>query len=500
MGFGWSRGGGAPLEFVSAPGASVDGATDAAAAIASASASAVSAGKPLLFRKGLYGLSSLDVPDGATWVFQPGARLVLSQTFTSISIRGRMSWPFVCNRLRGRVAALGDSRIALSGTTLGSDRFPSWLSIVSNGNIMISGFDNGAVGGSTTADLSSQIATLAARDVRYNSVLMLTGTNDGTSVTADAAFANVLNAWFEVLSNGWGVQHVCCLPRDLSSWDADREMRREHNNLRLTAAAAKMDAVSVYSVERLLVDASTSDNDVDDDLFLDSVHPNTLGAYTIANELITLSGENTAQKGNGILGNQYYDATDNPYGNIFPNEMLRGTGGSSGGATAQRTIAGDIPDNCYITGNNGEGSIVSSVEARADGVPGNWWKLVITAAGGQTCGAELSFFYTTPNVGDSDPDQIGGFDIWVPSGSDEPGFFTCQLVRQGAARTQVLYTVSQFEAFPVPLTGRVILGPVPPQGNETTTTGSIRLNVRTRTAEAVTVYLGLPFLRFNLLD
>lgn len=127
----------------------------------------------------------------------------------------------------------------------------------------------------------------------------------------------------------------------------------------------------------------------------DGLHPNELGSYYLAQEVVRQLadilpyGVNTAPVGAFAA----YDATYNPYGNLL-NGTLTGTGGATSNAGGIGTITSTVPDNWRLTKTTSTTtSVAASIVSRTDGRAGNVIQLDFTGTGGGSSAEDWRFEY-----------------------------------------------------------------------------------------------------------
>jgi lysophospholipase L1-like esterase len=324
------------------------------------------------------------------------------------------------------IASQNDSMtFQTTGTTsVAITRFPKaigWLDCLTSGALNydstvnpVTGYrmgSNAGFGGLTTAGLLAKLtigdaftgnAPLVSRPEKY--FIIVIGTNDINSgtVTLASMISNVTEIARAIVAHNKYPIFTTILPRNAvdgaNDWSASG----------LTTAQKRL---MVASYNRWLRDFcrdngykciswdgvfSTTAGDAVTGYTADGVHPSQLGGWYQAHELLRqLSDIIPKSVGGSQNGYDVYDATYNPYGNWL-NGSLTGTAGVTSDAGGTGTITGAIPSNFQIRKETSTTtSVVSSIVARPDGLPGNAWRLVFTSAGTGAATEEWRLNYWT---------------------------------------------------------------------------------------------------------
>lgn len=358
-------------------GAVANGTADDVAALATRFA----AGSTTVLTPGTYSASSLTVPYGKTLVIQRGAQLQISGT--TISIQGQVRAPDAVFGPPGLCASIGDSRAsasayAIPGTSLTTlNTLWTMCMLRTKGALQWTPELSFAIGGSTTTSLYAQITSLAAAARLPRYCYILSGTNDDSGVSADEQVRRFVNAWLRLLGMGIVPIHICDLPRVQSSYTAALCSRNRQCQARLATLARHMGVIFIDGTTVMTDYSNTTGDPLAASFSTDLIHQSPVGNYAIAGVLADLLLGKMMVPAWGHLasptGADVYHATNNPYGNNWTNPLFIGTGGAKGTG-----VTGNVPTGYTCTRNTGADSAVCDVEARTDGVAGNWWKTTVS--------------------------------------------------------------------------------------------------------------------------
>jgi len=307
-------------------------------------------------------------------------------------------------RPRPLMGQLGDSRLANGSSGGGTLRYMhgvgSWVPILTKGKVSAPLRYSKAASNSTLtsyvgdggqnargiipADGSSgQLDDLLAMNPLSSHALLLTGTNEIASGMSLAAMKTaILTVWTRLLAYGVAPIVILDTPR---SWSVAAQ-RQQHFawNTWLMINGPKYGAVIIDATSDLQ-DFANANGDPLAALYYDSspaIHPGNLGCYLIGlrvaayfNSLPTANPYRGFSRGDGY-------AAGNPGGNLMPNG---GVGSGSGGSKSGTNVSGSVVDGMQVVLTTGAvTSCVCSIEARADGGPGNWQVLTVTTSGAAT--------------------------------------------------------------------------------------------------------------------
>lgn len=214
---------------------------------------------------------------------------------------------------------------------------------------------------------TDQIIANFAAQVTANTpdfVMLPAGTNDLIQGYGNAAALTGIARMAALVESIGAVPILCALtPGDTWALPANRELWRAHNASLLALAVERnmllFDASASFATTAGQPDAIAGTND--------GIHPNNLACEYIA-----------AAQGGAFFKRWARRALFNPAiaaANLVTNPYFTGTGGNK-----QSGVTGVVPDGCTATVVNP--GAVSSVVARTDGGPGNWWQMELTMNAG----------------------------------------------------------------------------------------------------------------------
>lgn len=286
------------------------------------------------------------------------------------------------------VACLGDSRLAqgiqvqAEGTGLGVHSWPhgaaSWLEYLTKGRVRHPLRHNLAVSGSTSADALTLVPSILALSPLPTHCLILTGTNDlGAAVAADTVLTNIYSIWAALSAGGVLPIQIADLPR---AWGVSTHLaaRSQYINQQLREQADSRGILFVDAAD-VLADISSSTGQPVAASYYDSpaIHPSPAGGFAVAKKIAALFDYVPVRTAAVVTRADIYDAVNNPSGNLCKYPFMTGSGGTTtGGAT------GTYADGWNGRILSGSGTMVGSVEARSDGGPGQFQKLVLTSGSG----------------------------------------------------------------------------------------------------------------------
>ena len=489
-------------------GAIADGVTDAAASLAAGFLTS----DTLVLTPGSYVVSSLIVPTGKTLIIQRGALIQLLPTAndsddhagTTIDVQGIIRMPEAVLGPAGPCAVIGDSRATGSAYVYPGATYKSvnsiWthVELLTYGALRFSVQHAMAVSGHKTIDLNGQIDNLFAVSTTPRYCFELIGTNDGTDVLWHVQYRNIVNAWLRLLSKGILPIPVADIPRVVSTYGVNRTYRNLYVTRLLTDLAAKMGIPFIDATYDLL-DYSNTNGDRLAALYTDGtdeIHQGPQGSQVIAQRIVTEIGSKITIPRLGAFAARSpadtFDNLRNRGGNWYSNPYFIGTAGTVGtGGT------GTAPTGYTASRHTGSDSFVSSVDARADGKPGNWWTVTISSPTSGVLGVMLEkTFGTTPYRFDDGTPVVLAFDV-MTSGLTLHASFKCEINFNGASPVtsyttgENIYGLAVAGSSPAAMAGRVTCGPIAvPAG---TTNVRVRLYAYYTSGSKGVIAFGNPF-------
>jgi len=303
---------------------------------------------------------------------------------------------------RALVAVIGDSRMAQGiqrvvqngGMTnrKKTTSIAAWWEFLSRGRVSAPSDYNVAVSGSLITDMQTQVVQVLAMTPRPTHALVLSGTN---SFAANVTAADGWTQYAAILQPliAAGIRPVCLadLSRAIGSWSAPASAQSQQFNALLIRNAPALGAL-VVDANYLLADPANAAGDPIAGYYQNNgtgdngIHPATLADFAIGGAVngTTLP---LLQGPLPFVGSRadVYDATSNPFGNIL--EKVAGGSSLFQGTAGTNTSTGGAASGTVATGWNnrtltGTGTSVASIEARADGKPGNFQTLTLASASG----------------------------------------------------------------------------------------------------------------------
>ncbi len=281
---------------------------------------------------------------------------------------------------RNTVAAIGDSITAAcepSGNAVGNtqpdDGYLTWANYLLYDRLDVTYIDG--VVSENTQEIRARLTPFLASGAAYGCIFG--GTNDLADDRTIADITGDLEYMYEqALAVGMVVLAFTILPRSDITLTTGQKAVLYGVNQWIREYVAATDGM-------LLVDAFGSLADYDGaprtGMTYDSLHPSKSGARAIGTIIATLL-EPRVSSVNELL----HSRAD--LQNIVEYSPFHSTAGGTNSDPG--SISGDIPIGYTLDIVSGTGTVVSSLEARADGKPGYWWKIVISS--GADC--ELRWF------------------------------------------------------------------------------------------------------------
>ncbi len=268
---------------------------------------------------------------------------------------------------------------------------------------------NFGISGDTSSGLVLRLHQIINSDANF--VVLMIGTNDidGTSAaTAASTLAtlktNLLGDIIPRLVGSGKTLLVGTIPAG-SAASANKAQAIMEANTFITQYCQNngIDCFDCYA--QTVNPVSSSAAHITDRLASDNLHINSKGAYSIAkNEIIPILNKFIPTVKNRLGSALLYDATVAKSGNLFIRGMFLGVAG-----TLNTGITGTVPTGVTLV--RGSGTTVTCVStapedgspiARTDGIPGNWWRMVITGNTGDYLQAYGSAFMTAGNFAAGD--------------------------------------------------------------------------------------------------
>lgn len=288
------------------------------------------------------------------------------------------------------VALAGDSRVAQglqiqnAGTVNQAvNRFAqglgSWVEFLSGGAVSAPIAHNVAISGAGSDSLLNvQVPQLLALSPRPTHVVIQTITNDATAVSLATQKANLSAVITLLLEGGVVPVFLTDAPRTLATWTTAARNVSYNMNRWLETVARNLGAV-VIDTRPVLVDPANANGDpLSGYVQVDGIHPTYLTAFETGKLIVayfqSIGLSNPTRRASQA---EPYDATNNPNGNFFPSGgLFVGSGGTNTGTGA----SGTVPSGWNNRVVSGTGTSVSSLVARADGGPGNWWSVDVACS------------------------------------------------------------------------------------------------------------------------
>lgn len=236
---------------------------------------------------------------------------------------------------------------------------------------------NHGVSGQVSTEIIVRLGGLIA--MQPDIVIVDNGTNEMATDSYETIIANSEIIYKALLKNGIKVIILPILARAVTSWASGSETRKKAQRVNTWRRwyAAKTQGCMYFDWNQPWVNPANVDGEPLSGYSDDGIHENVLGGYYIGKALASYLGGFMPPRQANIIGqDDDYDATYNPYGNIFPNPMMQGTSGTEGtGAT------GDTATSCRIERTTGTlVTVLSSKETRTNN-NGDWQVLTFTPAG-----------------------------------------------------------------------------------------------------------------------
>lgn len=255
------------------------------------------------------------------------------------------------------LACLGDSITAANGGGLNKNAlgFASWACLLSRQRAVHTPALNFGVSGENSAQILARVGQVIA--ARPAICVVLEGTND-TALSYEQTIANMSATYSALLNAGIIVVAIPITPRSTGTSAQRLKMNRVNDWIRRRRLGTRN--LHVLDLTEILGDQAWSPLA---NYTYDGLHPQHLGAYymgkALAGLITSIIPVAPAQAVNSL---DVYDATDNPTGNLLPNGIISGTGGSVG------TFSGQMATSFFTNSVNLYGSAVAlSKSTMADG-------------------------------------------------------------------------------------------------------------------------------------
>ncbi len=274
------------------------------------------------------------------------------------------------------------------------------------GTVLEDVYNYGISGDTSTGVLSRLPQVLASR---AKIIVLMIGINDidGTNATTAAAtlatlLTNLLDETTgicaQIINSGkFLVLGTIAAGTDATTYKAAAVYEA---NFAIKQFAQKF-GIDVFDCYAQTVDpVSSTAAHISDRLTSDNLHINAKGGFLIANrEIVPILQKMVPQNRKRVSSALLYDATLSPRGNRFIRGKFLGTAG-----TLNTGVTGTVPTGVTLVRGNGTTTTCVSTApqdgspvARADKVPGNWWRLVITGNTGDYWQIYGSAFMTAGN-------------------------------------------------------------------------------------------------------
>lgn len=263
---------------------------------------------------------------------------------------------------------------------------------------------NSGIGGNSWSDINNRIdAILATCPEQY--ILFHAGTNDiNGNVSFNTITSNITTVLTKTIAAGKTPIMTTVLPRNGVDGASDWSDSSGSGGLTAAQKRSVLNAVNTwmewYCRENGIICVTwhhvfaDSTGVAKTGYTVEGVHPNETGGYYLGKELLRQIGDLFPKQSRGLLlGNDDFDATYNPYGNIL-NGDFSGTGGATNNAGGTGTITGTVPDDWRMSKNTSTTtSVATSVIDRTDGTPGKMVEFTFTSAGTGSASEDWRFEY-----------------------------------------------------------------------------------------------------------
>lgn len=207
-----------------------------------------------------------------------------------------------------------------------------------NGAIPYDG-DNKGVGGEKTYDFQARLSNDVLSDGQFSVLEIISWTNDLTANrSAESIVSNLKNLAEAAIPFCSAVAITTDPPRHNDygfALTVDQEAERVAANALIRQYAADTEFIVLYDIDKDF--DPTGSGVLSSDLSYDGVHEGEVGARRRAAVMMKALG--LSQNDITYRQPEDYDATNNPYGNIAPNSVFDGTGG-----TLSTGTSGTLPD------------------------------------------------------------------------------------------------------------------------------------------------------------
>ena len=321
---------------------------------------------------------------------------------------------------------------------------------------------NFGVSGEDSTQILARIQTVIAK--KPDICIVQSGSNNVGSVST--VIADVKSTMLQLYTAGILGVYMGISFRGTASWDATKMQQASYINATIARWLADNGYGIFIDTNKYLCDFDVAaGTPYAGALHTDSIHYVTWSAFQIGRLLHENISPILALKSAEVTSNaDAYNATNNPYGNIWTNPFVSinanvgsGAGAIGAGVTAGTgTISTSVGRVMKVERNSGTSTGVANVESRGAGL-GNWQKLVITPTGSST-----SLFLLRSNGADITHGLSAG--TWVRVGCDvdlstfgtdtlNSGFQNIELytdLRTASASVGRIIAFHQYSAIPLP--------------------------------------------------
>jgi lysophospholipase L1-like esterase len=287
--------------------------------------------------------------------------------------------PSVATGGRKTIAIAGDSVTGQNSGTTSRERlrdigYMTWALALCEQRVYFDKGWNFGVGGDNSADLLARINDVLAAGTDY--VLVSIGGNDVTqSITSDETCANLEAIWDACYAAGKFVLASMIYPRGpQTTYTAAHKTKCARINNYIQQAQYRRERFEVLNPIPIFTDYSDGDGLSLEYMTYDGIHPGTWGAWRLGRSIAEIINALEPPRDDMFFDpSNVWHATDNPYGNLLPNGMLLGTGGSVSGGT------GDVAASSQVDAVGGLSVVASKVTSHR-GVPAQ--RFVISGTAG----------------------------------------------------------------------------------------------------------------------
>lgn len=243
------------------------------------------------------------------------------------------------------IAALGDS-ITSNGTYIVSGNqfceangYTTWMQILSRYRLRFPVENNFGVAGNSVAQMLARVGDVLA--VHPDIVVVHGGTNDASGIAVSTTIAGLAAIYDTFALAGIAVIAVPILGRaspNALTTTARKHAQQVNDWIRRQGETRK--GFYVADCGLAFDDPATTDWQPRSNYTQDGIHPSPLGAFQIGNAVAAIINLLVPDwRVATASATDIYDAAENPFGNLIPNGMMSGTGGTIDGAVATGVVA-----------------------------------------------------------------------------------------------------------------------------------------------------------------